>query len=83
MEDIREKAIKILTETSVRTSILDDPNIDYTEAYKDGQIVMQYITKWWFTNAKEIKICNLPRKYIEKYKIIRIQEIGFCFVNRQ
>ena len=65
MEDIREKAIKILTETSERTSILDNPNIDYTESYKDGQIVMQYITKWWFSNAKEITIFNLPRKYIE------------------
>jgi hypothetical protein len=65
MEDIREKAIKILTETEERTSILDNPNIDYTEAYKDGQIIMQYITKWWFTNAKEVKISNLPNKYIE------------------
>ena len=62
---IREKAIKILTETEERTSILDNPNIDYTEAYKGGQIVTQYITKWWFTNAKEIKISNLPCKYIE------------------
>ena len=65
MEDLRQKAIRILTEDDGRYGYMDAPNIDYTEAYKDGKIVVQYITKWWYTNAKEVKVFNLPNKYIE------------------